>query len=139
MSSRGLNGESPGLNEDLPTRALYRSFLRDYVHAFIWIHFKTAERGTIIFGFATSIALRASKPCASINLYKIVLCFLSWARTPLPTAIFFCKMFSSSSQIALIIFRLEDFSSFLRMGSGAVTMRFIKLEYRLTFSIIVMG
>src|SRR5277367_4458557 len=51
--------------------------LRDYVHAFIWIHFKTAERGTIIFGFATSIALRASKPCASSNLYRIDLCFLS--------------------------------------------------------------
>src|SRR5277367_6938577 len=53
--------------------------LRDYVHAFIGIHFKTVDRGTIIFGFDTSMALRASKPCASTNLYKIVLFFLTLA------------------------------------------------------------
>src|SRR6266853_3105322 len=76
----------------------------------------------------------ASNPLASSNLYTTTLCFLNCASTDLLAAIFFCTTLRSSSQIALIMFKLEVFKSLLRIGSGAVMIRLIKLEYLFRFS-----
>src|SRR5438552_5825522 len=107
------------------------------IHGFIWFHFCSSDsNGNTIFGLSARISLLDSKPFASNSLYKIALCFLSFEITDLATGIFFCKMFSSNSQMAFIIFKFEDFKRLLRIGSGAVMIRLMKLEYLLRFSII---
>src|ERR1700727_1790939 len=46
-------------------------------------------------------------------------------------------MLYTISAIAVTIFRFDDFNNLNRIGSGAVTMRLIKLEYSFTLSIFV--
>src|SRR6266853_6270232 len=113
------------------------SLFRNYIHAFVGIHLSSDNNGTIIFGLFARISLRVSKPFVSSNLYIATLCFLSFARTDLVAGIFFCKTFNTNSHMAFIIFKFDDFSSFLRIGSGADIIRLIKLEYRLRLSIII--
>src|SRR5438552_8620254 len=113
------------------------ALFRYNIHGFICFHFcSTDSNGNTIFGWLTRISLLDSKPFASSSLYKIALCFLSFEITDLSTGIFFCTMFKSNSQIAFMMFKLEDFNNFLRIASGAQMIRLIKLEYLLRFSII---
>src|SRR5277367_3959247 len=90
--------------------------LRDYVHTCIHRDsFQNTRQGHNYFWIRHQYCLACLKAlCFNQSVQNRPVFFLSWARTLLPTEIFFCKIFSSSS-IALIMFRLEDFSSFLRM------------------------
>src|SRR6266853_2587383 len=79
----------------------------------------------------------ASNPLVSSNLYTTALCFFNCTSTDLLAGIFFCTTLRSSLQIALIMFKLEVFKSLLRIGSGAVMILLIKLEYLFRFSMII--